>query len=222
MTPHAPDEEFDHSVLDRIEQSPNGIVPTTPAYQDALKRLYASHQLYASAEHKDGHVTARSLNGRPSFLAANLADLALGRVGAEALEPNSGIFERYVRSLPQALQAPAESFRVKAAGRPVHHRAKHVGADKLPVPHDLLHTVFLVPGSGPHPGLPGSYLYGSVLQVGADGADGSWAVHVHDRDDGAAVYETSSMRDALAKVEELAGCAPFKLEELVALGFHLT
>ena len=54
-----PNAEFDHAVLDKIDASPIGAVPTTPAYQDALRRLYAARQVYASADHKGGHVTAR-------------------------------------------------------------------------------------------------------------------------------------------------------------------
>ena len=56
---HDPNAEFDQSVLDKIDLSPIGALPATPAYQDALKRLYASRQVYAHADHKGGHVTAR-------------------------------------------------------------------------------------------------------------------------------------------------------------------
>src|SRR5689334_2204414 len=66
-----PHHAFDQTVLDQIEHSAVGAVPMTPSYQDALKRLYASHQVYASADHRDGHVTARSLVGLPSFYAEN-------------------------------------------------------------------------------------------------------------------------------------------------------
>jgi hypothetical protein len=68
-------------------------------------------------------------------------------------------------------------------GKAVHHRAKHGQA----IPHDPLHTLFLVPGAGPHPGLPGNYLHGAVFHVG-DEATGSWVIHVHDADDGASLY----------------------------------
>jgi hypothetical protein len=219
--PHDPNEQFDHTVLDMIERSPIGAVPGTPAYQDALKRLYCSHQAYADADHKDGHVTARSLIGRPIFHAGNLEALVAGQVAPEALESNASIFDRYLHSLPPALRGRAEGYRVKVAGRPVHHRAKHVGAERLPIAHDLMHTVFLVPGTGPHPGVPGNYLHGSVVQVGADGAAGSFAVHLHDREDGAALLEAPSMRAALAKLQEVLESAPFNLNELEALGFRM-
>jgi hypothetical protein len=220
--PPSPDDQFDHTVLEMIERSPIGAVPGTPAYQDALKRLYASHQAYADADHKDGHVTARSLIGRPSFHAGNLEAVAAGQLAPEALESNAAIFDRYVQSLPPALRGRAEGYRLKVAGRPVHHRARHIGAEKAPAAHDLMHTVFLVPGSGPHPGVPGNYLHGSVVQAGADGAAGSWAVHLHDREDGAALFEASSMQAALAKLQEVLESAPFNMNELEALGFRMT
>jgi hypothetical protein len=196
-------------------------VPVTPTYQDALARLHASHQVYASADHKDGHVTARSLAGLPCFYASNLEAFAAGQLDAGALEPNAGIFDRYVRSLSAALHKNAESYRVRVVGRPVLHRAKHVGTERLPVAHDLMHTLLLVPGAGPHPGLPGNYLYGSVLQVSADPSLGSWAVQLHDRDDGAAVFSAPTMREALTKLQEVLESAPFKMDELEALGFKL-
>jgi len=46
-----PNAYFDQAVLDQIEHSPIGAVPFTPTYQDALKRLYGSHQAYARADH---------------------------------------------------------------------------------------------------------------------------------------------------------------------------
>ena len=99
--PHAP---FDQTVLDLIEHSPIGAVPHTPAYVDALGRLYASHQAYASADHKGGHVPTRSLTKLPSFYAQNLENFMAGKIDTEALEPNAGIFERYVQSLPEAVR----------------------------------------------------------------------------------------------------------------------
>jgi hypothetical protein len=211
-----PNEALDHTVLEMIEHSPVGAVPGTPAYQDALKRLNASHQAYADADHKDGHVTARSLIGKPAFHAANVAGVAAGTVPEDAVEPNAAVFERYLGSLPQAHRARAESFRLKVVGRPIHHRAKHHGAEKLPVAHDPLHTIFLLPGAGPHPGLPGNYLHGSVVQASA----GPWAVHVHDRDDGGAVFDAPTMKEAFAKLDEVLASAPFHMEELEGLGFR--
>jgi hypothetical protein len=218
---HDPNSQFDATVLDMIEHSPIGAVPMTPSYQDALKRLYAAHQVYADADHKGGHVTARSLGRRPSFHAANLGELVAGRIGPEALESNAGIFSRYVASLDAALRPRAEGFRERVVGRPVLHRAKHAGAEKLPVAHDLTHTLFLVPGTGPHPGIPGNYLYGSLLQAGTVAHPGPWAVQVHDADDGVAVINVPEMAEALAKLEELIASAPFTLHELEDLGFSL-
>jgi hypothetical protein len=219
--PQDPNAQFDRTVLEMIEHSPTGAVPVTPTYQDALARLYLSHQIYAHADHRDGHVTARSLAGLPCFHAANLDGLASGRLDAGALEANAGIFERYVRSLPAELRQKAEGFRAKVLGRPVLHRAKHAGTERLPVAHDLMHTLFLVPGAGPHPGLPGNYLYGAVLQVGADALSDPWTVQLHDRDDGAAVFSASTMQSALAKRQEVEESAPFHMSELEALGFRI-
>ena len=86
-----PNAEFDHAVLDKIESSPVGAVPMTPAYQDALRRLYAARQVYASADHKGGHVTARSLAKIPFFHAQNLDAFIAGSIADDALEPNKSI-----------------------------------------------------------------------------------------------------------------------------------
>lgn len=211
--PHA---AFDETVLEMIEHSPIGAVPNTPTHQDALVRLHASHQVYADADHKDGHVTARSLARRPCFHAHNLEALLAGVIDATALESNTSIFDRYVQSLPVGSRAKAEAGRLVVAGRPAHHR-KHgeVAA------HDPLHTLFLVPGAGPHVGLPGNYLYGSVLEAAIDAAATGWAVHLHDSDDGAAEFEAPTMAGALAKLQEVLESAPFHMDELQALGFRL-
>ena len=209
-----PNEQFDHAVLDIIEHSPIGAVPHTPAYQDALKRLHASHQAYPDADHKDGHVTARSLAKLPSFYANNLPALISGQISSEQLESNKSIYDRYVASLPAALRAKAEALRLGVIGKAIHHRHKH-GLEAI---HDPLHTVFLVPGAGPHPGLPGNYLYGSLIQLKADGS--AWAVHLHDNFDGAAHGEAASQSEALAKLQEVIESAPFHLSELEALGYR--
>ena len=205
--------QIDESVLGMIEHSPLGAVPRTPAYVDSLTRLYAAQKIYHSADFKDGHVTARSLAGKPSFLAANLADVAAGREKSEALESNAAIFARYVSSLPASLRPAAETFQLKAAGKPVHHR-KHGDA---PAIHDPVHTLFLVPGTGPNRGLPGNYLHGMLLEHSA----AAWTVHLHDSDDGAAVCDVGSLPEAAAKLQELVESAPFHLNELEALGFRL-
>lgn len=199
-----------------IEHSPVGAVPFTPTYQDALKRLYASHQVYASADFKDGHVTVRSLTKSPLFHAAKLDDLAAGPAGTVVLETNAAIFDRYVAALPAALRAKAEPHRLKVVGRPVHHR-KHQGA--APAVHDPLHSLFLVPGTGPHHGLPGNYLYGSLFEVLHPGAPVTWAIQLHDTDDGASTYDAATLPEALEKLQEIFASAPFHLSELAALGF---
>lgn len=212
-----PNAEFDHAVLDKIEASSTGAVPSTPAYQDALRRLYAARQVYGSADHVGGHVTARSLAALPVFHANNLSDFLAGKITDEALESNKSIYDRYVASLPAALRTRAESYRVTVIGKPILHRAKHgVGAV-----HDPLHMTFLVPGAGPHPGLPGNYLFGALFHSG-DEATGAWIIQVHDREDGASVFKTPKLPDALAKVEEVLASAPFEMHELDGLGFRLT
>ncbi len=208
--------QFDQTVLDMIDHSPTGSVPATPAYQDALIRLYSAHQVYSSADHRDGHVTARSLATAPTFYAANIEELIAGQIASEALESNASIFDRYIRSLPETRRAKAETYRLLVAGRPAHHR-KHGAAETV---HDPVHTLFLVPGTGPHHGLPGNYLYGSVLQLSA-AENAPWAVHLHDCDDGAAVFETPKMGAALEKMMEAVASAPFTMSEIVALGFRM-
>lgn len=215
-----PQAQFDQTVLDLIEHSPTGSVPGTPAYQDSLKRLYAAHQVYASADYKGGHVTARSLAPHASFYASNLEAVLLGRAPLVTIESNDAIYSRYLHLLPAPLQSRAESLRLRAAGRPVHHRSKHGATTGDAGIHDPVHTLVLVPGTGPHPGLPGNYLYGAALQLSADPA-GRWAVQLHDCDDGAAYCEVSSMAEVFPKVMEMIECAPFMMAELEALGFEL-
>jgi hypothetical protein len=86
--------------------------------------------------------------------------------------------------------------------------------------HDPIHTLFLVPGAGPNPGLPGNYLHGAAVQLRA-AADSPWSVNVHDADDGDALIEVATMAEALAKLVEVIECAPFTMDELEALGFTL-
>jgi hypothetical protein len=198
-----------------IEHSPTGAVPRTPAYRDALDRLQATYQVYPDSDHLDGFVTVRSLSTRACFHASNLDELIAGAIDAAALETNASIFERYVAALPLALCARAESLRLIVAGRPAHHR-KHGGV----LTHDPVHTLFLVPGAGPHPGIPGNYLHGSLLQLGAEPVAGRWAIHLHDRDDGASMCDAPTLQDALAKLQEVIASAPFHLNELGALGFR--
>jgi hypothetical protein len=214
--PHA---QFDSTVLDKIELSPVGAVPHTPAYQDALKRLYSSHQVYANADHKDGHVTARSLSACLCFYAGNLDAFAAGQIPDTALEKNADIFERYIQSLNPGQRTKAEAFRVSVPGKPIHHR-KHAGAAGMQAIHDPVHSLFLVPGGGPHPGLPGNYLYGFLLEVSGKPGVAPWAVHLHDGLDGVELYEAATLAEAFEKLQELLASAPFHLSELAELGFR--
>jgi len=213
-----PNAQFDQAVMEMIEHSPIGAVPHTTSYVESLTRLYATHQVYPSADHKGGHATARSLSRSPSFLAGNLEALGAGRIPPEELEPNAKIFDRYLQSLPAADRPRAEAHRLKVTGKPVHHR-KHHGADPAGAHHDPVHSLFLVPGTGPHHGLPGNYLYGSVFQSGGGGSAGAWAIHLHDADDGASYLQSPDLPSAVATVMELTGTAPFHLSELGAFGF---
>lgn len=215
LDPHA---QLDQTVLDKIEQSPVGAVPHTPTYQDALRRLYATHQVYASADHRDGHVTARSLANAPLFYATNLDALIAGQISPDALEANASIFSRYVQSLPAALRDKAETFRARVVGRPIHHR-KHHGPGEAPVIHDPVSSIVLVPGAGPHPGLPGNYLYGALHELVHPDAPSGWALQLHDAEDALSVLECASLADALSALQDMLASAPFHLGELDALGF---
>jgi hypothetical protein len=217
LDPHA---QLDQTVLDKIEQSPVGAVPHTPTYQDALRRLYATHQVYASADHKDGHVTVRSLATLPLFYANNLEALTAGQIEVSALESNDSIFSRYVGSLPAGVRAKAEAVRLKVVGRPVQHR-KHHGPATAPVIHDPVHSVFLVPGCGPHPGLPGNYLYGALQEIMHAGAASTWMLQLHDAEDGVSVLAAPTLPEALTALQDVIASAPFHLSELTALGFRL-
>ena len=86
-----PNAEFDHAALDKIDLSATGALPATPAYQDALKRLYAAQQVYAHADHKGGHFTARSLARLPFFHARNLDAFIAGQITDDSLETNASI-----------------------------------------------------------------------------------------------------------------------------------
>jgi hypothetical protein len=216
-----PNAHFDATVLEMIEHSPVGAVPSTPSYQDALNRLRAAHKVYADADHKDGHVTARSLARLPNFHAGNLDALVAGSIEPATLESNFSIFDRYVQSLPAPLRGRAEGFRAKVAGRPVLHRKHHAGGDRPAAVHDLVHSLFLVPGAGPHPGIPGNYLFGSVMELGAGSTQGAWAVQVHDSDDGAAVFSAAGLQPALSKLQEVLDSAPFNMNELAGLEFRI-
>ncbi len=214
--PSDPHAQFDETILEMIERSPLGAVPHTPAYADSLGRLYAKQKIYHDADHKDGHVTARSLAQLPHFQAENLEALAAGQIADTELESNESIFERYVQSLHVDARTRAMSFKLKVAGKPVHHRHKHGEHAAI---HDPVHTLFLVPGTGPNRGLPGNYLHGSVLELSVNPS--AWSLHLHDSDDGAAVFDAPSLQEAVTKLQEVFESAPFHLNELEALGFKL-
>lgn len=119
-----------------------------------------------------------------------------------------------MKSLPAPVQPRAEALRLRVAGKPVIHRAK------VQIVHDPLHSLVLVPGSGPHPGIPGNYLYGQVIETGATGA-AAWVIHLHDSDDGAAIIEEPTLAAALGHLQEVLAAAPFAMDELEALGFRM-
>lgn len=215
---HDPHASVDQSVLDKIELSPVGALPHTPTYQDSLRRLYATHQVYASADFKDGHVTVRALAQLPLFYANNLDALIAGKIAFGGLESDASIYSRYVTSLPEALRVKAESFRDRVVGRAIQHR-KHSGPGEAPVIHDPAHTLFLVPGTGRHPGLPGNYLYGSAYEVLHADAPATWSVVIHDAEDGSSTTSVPTQSAALEKLQEVFASAPFQLSELDALDF---
>lgn len=213
--PHA---SYDQTVLELIEHSPAGSVPHTPIHRDALARLYASRQVYASADYKDGHVTARFLASRPIFHPRNLDALIAGEIEPDALEADASVYDRYVQSLPAPLAARAEEHRRAVVGRPLHHR-KHHGAAADALVHDPVHSLFLLPGTGPHPGLPGNYLYGSLLEMTHPQSASTWAVQLHDMEDGMSTFEAASLAEAVVMLKDVLASAPFHLAELEELGF---
>ena len=208
--------QLEQTVLEMIEHSPAGAVPHTPTYWDALGRLRASHQVYASADYKDGFVTVRSLAAKPAFYARNFEAFASGETAADGVETDASIYSRYVNSLPAALQARAEASRAAVVARKTQHRARH----GVPAAQDPAHTLFLVPGTGPHPGLPGNYLHGSLYQKSV-APDGAWGIYLHDAEDGAARCELPDRAAALERFREVLASAPFQLAELDALGFRI-
>ena len=214
--PHAPLTPFDHTVLDLIDHNPTGSVPRTSTHDESLKRLQAALQVFHSSDYKDGFVTARALARQSLFVAAGLQELAAHPADVSQVEANAAVFDRYVASLPAAQRARAETFRLSTAGRPVHHRVKAGGA----LVHDPLHSIFLVPGVGPQPGLPGNYLRGSLDELPSAGGQPRYRLQVLDADTDAAVCELPTLAEALARLRDLIESAPFHLSELEALGFE--
>lgn len=215
--PHAPLSDFDHNVLDLIEHSPTGSVPRTPTYDESLVRLYAAQQVYHNSDHKNCHVTARSLARQPVFVAGGLMELASTPDDYSKLESNGAVFERYLSSLTPEQKDKAESLRVRVAGKPIHHRLKAGGT----MVRDPLHSLFLIPGAGPQPGFPGNYLRGSVDEIEDQAHLTVWRVQIMDSDNDASVCILPTLADALEKLQELFDSVPFHLTELEALGFEL-
>lgn len=214
---HDPFAQFDQNILDLIEHSAVGAVPHTPAHQDSLARLLGSFQVYSSAYHKGGYVTARSLGARPAFHAHNLAAFLSGSVIAAELETDESIFDRYTASLPAERQPAATKHRTNVITRRIHHRAKH-GV----VARDPVHSLILVPGGGVHPGLPGDYLHGALIEiVGPDDASSTFSLQLHDREDGVATSPEAPPAASLATLQDVLASAPFHLRELEALGFKV-
>ena len=194
-------------------------MPHTPTHQDALHRLIAAHQVYASADHAEGYVTVHTLTQRSLFYAENLEAVMTGKEEPAALESNVSIFERYLASLTDQARDVAESKRALVVGREVHHR--HHGGAESATPRDPWHTLFLVPGAGPHPGLPGNYLFGRLDAPAIDQPGEPWTIQLHDRDDGLARQQVASREAAWSVMEDTLASAPFLLSELVDLGFEL-
>lgn len=215
--PHTPLTDFDHTVLDLIEHNPSGSVPRTPTYDDSLVRLYAAQQVYHNSDYKDCHVTARSLAKLPVFVAKGLLELAEHPDDHSNLEANAAVFERYLATLPAPLKARAEALRLTVAGKAIHHRPKAGGL----LVRDPLHSLFLLPGAGPQPGLPGNYLRGSVDEIQDEAQQTVWRIQIMDSDNDASVCLLPSLPEALARLQELLDSIPFHLSELEALGFEL-
>ncbi|MCU0792706.1 MAG: hypothetical protein MUE42_07610 [Opitutaceae bacterium] len=211
---HDPYAAQDQKTLELIEHSPTGAVPHTPTYQDSLARLRASFQIYASADHKAGYVTARSLAGRPAFHARNLDEFFSGSCPGAALESDADIFDRYLASLSPELRAPAAEHRAHVITRRVHHRPKH-GI----VAQDPIHTLLLIPGGGAHPGLPGNYLHGALIETPRADGTSLFYIQLHDREDGIATGPEQALDAAWAGLRDVLASAPFHLRELEALGF---
>ncbi len=207
---------FDHVVLDLIDHSPTGSVPRTPTHDESITRLLAAQQVYHSADFKDGFVTTRHLSSQPHFVATGLAELAAHPDDPSQLETNGAVFDRYVASLPEAQRVRAETFRLTTAGRPIHHRPKAGGV----LVHDPIHSIFLVPGTGPKTGLPGNYLRGSLDELPAVDGQPRFRIQVLDSDTDAAVCELPTLAAAMERLHDLIESAPFHLSELEAFGFE--
>lgn len=214
---NTPFADFDAGVLDMIERSATGVLPHTPTYTDALNRLLHSQQVYPHADLRDGYVTARSLATKPLFHAHNLQELCAGKITPEQLEPNHEIFGRYLQSLNPGQRAKAESYRATLGTRPVHHRPKVMAQNH----RDPLHTLILIPGCGPQPGLPGNYLHGSLSEHHDEKHPLPWCLQVGDSGNDVAVMDFAEFSAALTQLQDLLSSAPFYLTELEALGFRM-
>ena len=52
-------------------------------------------------------------------------------------------------------------------------------------------------------------------------SDAPWAIHVHDSDDGVAIFDAPTMMEALIELKDVIDSAPFAMSEIEALGFRL-
>ncbi len=84
-----------------------------------------------------------------------------------------------------------------------------------------MNSLFLVPGTGPHPGLPGNYLQGALLEIMHPGAASTWKLELHDGETGVSSLAAPTMPEALTAMQDVISSAPFNLRELDALGFKL-
>ena len=154
-----PNADFDHAVLDKIDASPIGAVPTTPAYQDALRRLYAAQQVYASADHKGGHVTTRSLAQLPCFHAHNLEAFIAGIDACTDPEAKQTLQELCTLFALTSLEADAGWF--LAHNRMSDARAKALRKQINQVCHELRpRAIALVEGLG----VPQEWLGSAMLE----------------------------------------------------------
>lgn len=74
----------------------------------------------------------------------------------------------------------------------------------------------LVPGVGPHGNLSGGYLWAHVVNY----LDGTFAVKVHDSDDGCVSKSVMSLLSGTQELDNLEKLAPFDMVELKSFGYE--
>jgi len=126
---------------------PMGAVPTTPTYQDALKRLYAPIRSMPMP------ITATGMSRPGRWQTCAAFARATWRHSRRAGDP--GVERQHLRPLPRlaAGGAARESggLPCQVAGRPS-PQGKTCRVREIARSHDLIHTVFLVPAQDPIPG----------------------------------------------------------------------